>query len=82
MIKKFQIKNYKCFPELSLELKGMNILAGANAAGKSSVIQALLLANAAIHEKNGSLVNISQVLGIQVGNPRALVAQNLVPMSD
>ena len=82
MIKKFQIKNYKCFPELSLELKGMNILAGANAAGKSSVIQAFLLANAAIHEKSGSLVNISQVLGIQVGNPRALVAQNLVPMSD
>jgi len=43
MIKELSIKNYKCFPELNLQLKKLNILAGANAAGKSSVIQAFLL---------------------------------------
>ena len=51
MIKKFLIRNYKCFPELGISFKRMNILAGANAAGKSSVIQALLLAYAASNMK-------------------------------
>lgn len=82
MIKSFQIENYKCFPELSIALKKMNILAGANAAGKSSVLQALLLAYAAAPLNIGSLVNISDILGIQVGNPREVIAQNGIPISN
>lgn len=81
MIKKFLIRNYKCFPELGISFKRMNILAGANAAGKSSVIQALLLAYAASNMKKGDLVDINEILGIQTGNPRTLIAQNPITLS-
>lgn len=50
MIEKFQIRNYKCFSELSLSMKRMNILTGANATGKFSVIQSLLLTFVAMRE--------------------------------
>lgn len=82
MIKELSIKNYKCFPELNLQLKKLNILAGANAAGKSSVIQAFLLSYASAGRKSGSLLNVNEALGIQIGNPRSLIAQNPIPMSD
>ena len=44
MIKSIEIKNFKCFDNLRLPLSKLTILAGANAAGKSTVMQALLLA--------------------------------------
>ena len=75
MLNKIEIRNYKCFPELNLELNQMNVLTGANAAGKSSVIQALLLAAATIKEKE-SIIDVNQALGVQIGSPQALVAQN------
>lgn len=77
MLKEIGIRNYKCFSELNLELKCMNVLSGANAAGKSSVIQALLLASATMKEKENN-IDINQALGVQIGNPQALVAQNPV----
>lgn len=43
MIKKLNIKNIKCFTDLSLELEKLNVLTGLNSAGKSTVIQSLLL---------------------------------------
>ena len=43
MIKKLNLKNIKCFSDLSLELENLNVLTGINSAGKSTVIQALLL---------------------------------------
>lgn len=81
MIEKFQIRNYKCFPELSLSMKRMNILAGANATGKSSVIQSILLAFAAMRE-TGKYIKIGEALKIQTGNPSALIAQNAIELED
>lgn len=43
MINKLKIKNFKCFEELDIELSNLNVFAGINSMGKSSVIQALLL---------------------------------------
>lgn len=43
MITQIRLENYKCFKQLSLELSNLNILAGINSMGKSSIIQALLL---------------------------------------
>ncbi len=43
MINKLKIKNFKCFEELNIELSNLNVFAGINNMGKSSVIQALLL---------------------------------------
>lgn len=77
MLNEIGIRNYKCFPELNLKLSQMNVLSGANAAGKSSVIQALLLTAATIKEKE-STIDVNRALGIQIGSPQVLVAQNPV----
>ena len=42
-MKKLTIKNFKCFENMEVEFKGLTILAGSNGAGKSTVIQVLLL---------------------------------------
>ena len=66
MIKSLKIKNIKCFSNLSLELENLNVLAGINSMGKSTVIQTLLLLkqaydmnsiNLGLH-LNGDLVTI------------------------
>ncbi len=43
MLKKIQLKNFKCFDELSLPLGPLTLLSGFNGMGKSSLIQALLV---------------------------------------
>lgn len=81
MIKKVVLKNFKCFSDVSLELGGLTIFAGANAAGKSSVIQALLLASSTSREK-GNSVDATKAIGIAVGNPKALISQNKTELED
>lgn len=43
MLKNLKINNFKCFDSLSIELSNLNVFAGINSMGKSSVIQAILL---------------------------------------
>ena len=43
MIDYLHMENFKCFAEQSVQLGGLTVLAGLNGAGKSSVLQALLL---------------------------------------
>ncbi|MCZ7357682.1 MAG: DUF3696 domain-containing protein [Candidatus Methanoperedens sp.] len=43
MIKNITINNFKCFLDSSINLNRLTILAGSNAVGKSSLIQALLI---------------------------------------
>lgn len=43
MIKKVELRNFKCFERLELPLSNLNLLSGINSMGKSTVIQALLL---------------------------------------
>ena len=43
MIKYLRIKNFKCLDDIELVLSNLTLLTGANGAGKSSVIQSLLL---------------------------------------
>jgi len=42
VITSMTLKNFKCFKELSLELRSLNVFAGMNGAGKSTIIQSLL----------------------------------------
>ena len=81
MIKAVELKNFKCFSSLRLPLSELTILAGGNASGKSTVIQALLLANTTAREK-GDSVDASEALGVAVGNPRALIAQNRLELPE
>ena len=43
MLNHLTVKNFKCFEELNIELSNLNVFAGINSMGKSSVIQTLLL---------------------------------------
>jgi predicted ATPase len=43
MIRDITIKNFKCFLDNSISFNGLTVLAGSNAVGKSTIIQALLL---------------------------------------
>ncbi len=75
MINSIELKNFKCFTHMQIPLSELTIFAGSNAAGKSTVIQALLLADATAREK-GSSVDVSAALEIEAGNPQALISQN------
>jgi len=44
MIDRILIRNFKCFREQPFELRKLNIFCGANGVGKSSCIQAFLIA--------------------------------------
>lgn len=43
MIKKIYLKNFKCFEEISVECRELNLFTGVNGMGKSTIIQSLLL---------------------------------------
>ena len=83
MIQSLRLNNFKCFQEETISFRDLTILAGANASGKSSVIQALLLlkySNRLVNSLgplwNQGTVDINQVFGFPVGAPKALVTQN------
>lgn len=44
MINKIVLNNFKCFDSIEIPLKTLTLLAGSNGSGKSTIIQALLLA--------------------------------------
>ncbi len=43
MIRKIYVKNFKCFEEITVECRQLNLFTGVNGMGKSTIIQALLL---------------------------------------
>jgi len=43
MIRKLRLRNFKCFSDESITFEALTLLAGANASGKSTAIQSLLL---------------------------------------
>ena len=43
MIEKIKLVNFKCFENVEVPLRQVNVLAGINGMGKSTVIQSLLL---------------------------------------
>lgn len=88
MIKSLHCKNFKCFNDKRVDFSNLTILAGANAAGKSSIIQALLLADytGRIINSRADLqevhINAGEALGVAVGSPRSLITQNPVDLED
>lgn len=57
MLKKIEIQGYKCLKNSTLELSNLNLLVGANASGKSSVLQTILLLRQS-SETNGEINNL------------------------
>lgn len=83
MIDELSITNFKCFRNKKINFRRMTVLTGANASGKSSVIQALLLLHYSSefiknmgNQWEKESIDINQVFGFPVGAPNALVSQN------
>ena len=53
MLNNLTVNNYKCLVECSLELKPLNLFAGPNSSGKSTALQALLIASDNLTETKG-----------------------------
>lgn len=53
MIKSIELENFKCFEKAKIPLKKLNVLAGLNGMGKSTVIQSLVLIKQSYLERHG-----------------------------
>ena len=65
MIKHIQIKDYKCLHDENLEIKPFTIVTGVNSAGKSSLIQSVLLPVRRIG-KNGQILLDTIVIRLEI----------------
>ena len=76
MIKKIELKNFKCFESLELPLGNLNLLSGINSMGKSTIIQSLLLLRQAF--ERGSIQEGVYLNGIytQIGTGHDLLYFN------
>jgi predicted ATPase len=72
MIRKIHLRNIKCFADQVIPFSGLNFLTGINGAGKSSVIQSILLImqseKMAAIEFNGPLAEIGAYSDLQHDN--------------
>jgi energy-coupling factor transporter ATP-binding protein EcfA2 len=67
MIKSFELTGFRCFASVALEgLTRVNIITGANASGKSALLEALLIAARGTPE---TLVLLDNMRGLQIGVP-------------
>lgn len=48
MLRKIKLKHFKCFEEYEINFRSLTVFAGSNSVGKSSIIQALLLARISV----------------------------------
>lgn len=63
MIQHITLKNFKCFDELRLSLKNLTLITGINGAGKSTIVQALLLLRQSNDDKKIDLHNQVKIDG-------------------
>lgn len=76
-MEKVILRNFKCHKSFETDMKKLNIFTGSNAAGKSSLVQALLLAYKSWIECERRKVNTNEVYGINLGIPINIVSEDL-----
>ena len=72
MLTRIELRHFKCFEMLKLPLRPLTLLSGANASGKSSVLQALALLHQTMREHewssrlmlNGAAVRLGAVIDV------------------
>lgn len=75
VIQRIELKNFKCHSFFKEDLTNLTILAGENSAGKSSIIQALLMYNAAVKSYDNSVFTLN-VCGINLGNAAGIITES------
>lgn len=76
-IEKVILKNFKCHKSFETDMKRLNILTGSNASGKSSFVQALLLAFKSWKECEKKQINTNKIYGMNLGIPMNIVSEDL-----
>src|SRR3954452_1368002 len=77
MISSISLSNFKCFQSLSIDLGNLNVFAGVNGVGKSTVIQSLLVIRQSIRSGNtierlslrGGLTDLGSVAEVYCAEP-------------
>ena len=67
MLTQLDLRHFKCFELLHLPLRSLTLLAGTNASGKSSVLQALVLLHQTMREHEWSLRLMLNGESVQLG---------------
>lgn len=75
MLTRIDLRHFKCFEALKLPLRSLTLLCGANASGKSSVIQALVLLHQTMREHEWSSRLMLNGEGIRLGTVADVVDQ-------
>lgn len=75
MLKRIDLRHFKCFAELKLPLCPLTLLSGANASGKSSVLQALALLHQTMREQEWSTRLLLNGDAVQFGAAAEVIDQ-------
>lgn len=73
MITRIDLRHFKCFETLKLPLQRLTLLAGLNASGKSSVLQALVLLHQTVRDQEWSERLLLNGSALQLGAVRDVV---------
>ena len=76
MIQSFEVRNFKAFKNLTLRLCQLVLLSGVNSSGKSSVLQALRLAELAM--THGPTVQLNHLMGLELGETTDVINREAV----
>ena len=79
MITGLGIRNFKCFASIDLPMRELTVLTGINGAGKSTVLQALLLARQAAESSLGQVVKLNGPYGLELGEAGDVIHPNADP---
>lgn len=79
MLNKMTVKNYKCFPSQCFTMAPLTILAGINGAGKSSLIQTILLLKEVIDDGRSEVtITPQKIFGGNIGKATQLISQDFI----
>lgn len=76
-LEKIKIRNFKCHKNFETDLKNMNILTGSNASGKSSLVQAILVAFKSWENSEKKQINTNKIYSMNLGIPISIVSEDL-----
>lgn len=76
MITSLVVHNFKRFRKAKFELRPLTVFTGLNGTGKSTAIQALLLAKQAAENSNSKVVRLNGVYGLELGTAQDVLHVN------
>lgn len=76
MIQKIELENFKCHKTFEEEMNQITILTGSNATGKSSIIQAILLAANSYKNIEKKKVRTADIFDVNLGLPINIMSEN------